>query len=139
MSRNTNGHRCLGLTVVFVACLILAASQSARGQCLVNRLLASDGQSGDLFGCDVAMSGQYILIGAPWFDRFSSTDSGAVYVFQLEEWDWVEQQRLLPSDWHEDDHFGAYVAISGNAAVIGAPIGSSVEPWVDMFFCTLVH
>ncbi|UCD74413.1 MAG: FG-GAP repeat protein [Phycisphaerales bacterium] len=121
MLENTYCRCCLTSVIAVAACLILGSGQSAWGQCLVNRLLPSDGASGDRFGGDVAMSGQYILIGAPWFDRFSSTDSGAAYVFQLDGWDWVQQQRLLPSDWHEDDHFGSSVAISGNAAVIAAP------------------
>ncbi|UCD74169.1 MAG: FG-GAP repeat protein [Phycisphaerales bacterium] len=119
MPRSTSGHHYPVLATAFAACLILAASPSARGQCLVNKLLASDGENYDLFGTAVAMSEQLILIGAPYHEH-SDIESGAAYVFRLDEWNWVEDQVLVPSDADEDDLFGYSVAIGGNVAVVGA-------------------
>jgi len=44
------------------------------------KLLASDGARGDLFGCDVSLDGDTVLIGAP-ADGDNGLNSGSVYVF----------------------------------------------------------
>ena len=46
------------------------------------KLTAADGASGDLFGLSVALSGDRVIVGAP-FDRDSGPVSGSAYVFEL--------------------------------------------------------
>ncbi len=67
----------------------------------------------------VGVSGTVALAGAPWQDD-NGTDSGAVYVFDLDGTSWVETQKLLASDGHSDDVFGRALAIDGPVAIIAA-------------------
>ena len=90
-----------------------------------------EGDPSDLsrFGTSVAIEGDTLLVGA----TFESTQNGhfnvtcgAVRVFERQGSQWVETQKLLPSDLPnlttgDLDHFGFSVAISGDRAVVGAP------------------
>ncbi|MCZ6850720.1 MAG: FG-GAP repeat protein, partial [Planctomycetota bacterium] len=90
------------------------------------KLLASDGAAFDGFGLSVSISGEVALIGAHG-DGFSS---GSAYVFRFdpENWQWVEEQKLLASDGAVFDQFGRAVAIDGDTAVIGAFDHEDVGP-----------
>jgi hypothetical protein len=84
------------------------------------KLLASDGQSGDLFGCSVAIDGDTVVIGALGDDG-STTGSGSAYVFVRDTFgQWTERAKLLASDGQFGDYFGGSVAIDGDTVVIGA-------------------
>jgi uncharacterized repeat protein (TIGR01451 family) len=84
------------------------------------KLTASDGWAGDLFGDSVAVSGGTALIGAYYKSVGSNSWQGAVYVFTRSGTIWSQQQELTASDGVAFDHFGNLVAISGDTAVIGA-------------------
>ena len=88
------------------------------------KLLPADGAANDHFGKSVAVSGDTIVIGAP-FDDDNGTDCGAAYVFYYDGWGWVEQAKLQASDGATDDLFGYIysVAISGNVVIVGAQGG----------------
>ena len=47
------------------------------------KMIASDGASGDVFGWDVALDGDTVIIGA-YYDDDNGVDSGSVYVFTKE-------------------------------------------------------
>jgi hypothetical protein len=79
------------------------------------RLTASDGQTGDLFGCSVAISGSTIVVGA-----LQHNGVGAAYVFTLSKGVWTQQQELTASDGVGGDEFGCSAAISGSTLAIGA-------------------
>jgi len=83
------------------------------------KLLPDDGAAGDLFGT-VAISGDTALIGAGWDNNDNGSDSGSAYVFRYNGSSWVQEAKLLPGDGAAYDEFGVSVALSGNAAVIGA-------------------
>ncbi len=85
------------------------------------KLLASDGQSGDVFGRVIAIDGETALIGALGH-LHGALGTGAVYVvgFDPNMASWIEQQELHASDGAFQDHFGTSVSISGDVAVIGA-------------------
>ncbi|AFM27769.1 FG-GAP repeat protein [Desulfomonile tiedjei] len=83
------------------------------------KITASDGEEGDLFGRWVAIEGDYALVGAEQDDDHGS-NSGAVYVYHLENGTWVETQKLTASDGSSWDRFGGSGDISGDYAVIGA-------------------
>ena len=83
------------------------------------KLLASDGQSGDVFSNVIAIDGATALIGAPGH-LHGALGTGAVYVFRSNGLTWVEDQELHASDGVFQDGFGAAVSLSGDVAVIGA-------------------
>lgn len=83
------------------------------------RLTASDGDFGDLFGWSVSVSGDVALIGARADDPGGSL-SGSVYVFRRSGGNWIEEQKLIASDGEGSDNFGGSVSISGEIALMGA-------------------
>jgi hypothetical protein len=88
------------------------------------------------FGWSVAISGDTMVIGAP-FENSNATgvngnqtnnsarDSGAAYVFVRDGTNWVQQAYLKASNTGANDLFGESVAISGDTMVIGAPLEDS--------------
>ena len=85
------------------------------------KLTASDGAAGDNFGRSVAVSGSTIVVGAWKDDIRGNADQGSAYVFNLQNGNWVETQKLTTSDGAADSHFGWSVAFSGSTVVIAAP------------------
>jgi hypothetical protein len=87
------------------------------------KLLASDKANIDQFGYSVALSGDgtTAIVGAASNDS-GSIDHGAVYVFVRNASNWLQQGKLLSTDFSNYDYFGWSVSIStdGNTAVIGA-------------------
>jgi hypothetical protein len=93
---------------------------TASGWSKAQKLLAADGDGGDLFGSSVAISNSRIIVGA-YGDSEYGYDSGAAYVFEHDGSTWQEVAKLLPSDGARNDWFGSRVGISGSMAVVGAP------------------
>ena len=86
------------------------------------KLIASDGQTGDDFGSSVGLSGSYAVVGAP----DNGTSTGAAYVFyRTGTSTWSQLQKLTATDGEEGDSFGTSVAVSGDTAVVGAPDNAS--------------
>ena len=85
----------------------------------VDKLVASDGASGDSFGYSVAVDGDTAVIGAV-HDDDNGLDSGAAYVFSRIDGIWRQQAKLTASDGAAYDYFGVSVAVDGDTAVIGA-------------------
>ena len=83
------------------------------------KLLPDDGASGDFFGKSVAIFGDRAIVGAPEDDD-KGEGSGSVYVFRREGASWVQEYKLLAEDGAEWDVFGSSVAISADAAIVGA-------------------
>lgn len=71
------------------------------------------------FGTSIDVEGDYVIVGAPEEDAGGSLQ-GAVYVFNVN--DGMEVYRLLPDDPEDFSQFGFTVAISGNYALVGAPL-----------------
>ena len=84
------------------------------------RLFPSDGAAYDNFGYSVAISGNYIAVGAPW-NTVDAVTQGAAYVYFNNGGSWFEQQRLLANDGAKNAKFGNAVAISGEHVAVGAP------------------
>ncbi len=68
------------------------------------------------FGCNIALSGYTVLIGA----QFEDNDKGAAYVFTRTGTTWIQQAKLLASDGAVKDRFGNAVSLYGDTALIGA-------------------
>ena len=83
------------------------------------RLTALDGAAGDVFGANVAISGDTAIIGAP-FDDHDGIKSGSAYVFTRSGTAWSQQAKLLSNDREANDSFGRGIAILGNTAIITA-------------------
>jgi FG-GAP repeat len=84
----------------------------------IQKLLASDGAIWDNFGFSVSLSGDTALIGARGDDSYQ----GSAYVFTRTGTLWTQQAKLLASDGAGEDYFGSAVSLSGDTAVIGAPL-----------------
>ena len=86
------------------------------------KLTASDGAVNDLFGRSVSISGDVVVIGAP-FDDDNGIESGSAYLFQKPPGGWVnmtQTAKLTASDGATDDFFAVPVSISGDVVVVGA-------------------
>jgi hypothetical protein len=95
------------------------------------QLGASNGDLEDRFGWSVAVSGDTVLVGAPQEDSAatgvdgnqgdnSASDSGAAYVFARSGSTWPQRAYLKASNAAAGDRFGVSVALSRDAALVGA-------------------
>ena len=87
----------------------------------VAKLTASDADSGDEFGRSVAISGDYVVVGAHREDS-GGADSGAAYIYARNEGgtdNWGEVVKLTASSPEINAQFGYSVAIDGDYAVVG--------------------
>src|SRR5450432_3677139 len=120
-----------GTTALVGAYLKTIGSNSYQGEAYVftfngstwvqqQELTASDGADHDNFGRQVALSGTTALVGAPGKAIGLNNAQGAAYVFTFNGSTWVQQQELTASDGAAGDDFGYSVALSGNAALVGA-------------------
>ncbi|MCX6571294.1 MAG: FG-GAP repeat protein [Candidatus Aminicenantes bacterium] len=86
------------------------------------KLTASDAHDSAIFGYDVAVDGDYVVIGAGW-SKGGGSERGQVYVFVRSEGgtdNWGEAQILRASDGANEDWFGFSVAIDGLYLLSGA-------------------
>jgi hypothetical protein len=100
---------------------------------------ASNTGAGDELGYAMAMSGDTLVVGAPYEDSSAtgvngnpgnddSPDSGAAYVFRRSGDTWIQEAYLKASSTSASDNFGQSVAISGDVIAIGAPLHDDVAP-----------
>ncbi len=104
-------------------------------------LKAPNSDAGDEFGAAVAISGDTILVGAR-FEASADTgvdgnpldntagSAGAAYVFTRSGIIWSFRSYLKGSNTEAGDRFGSSVAISGDTAVVGAPLEDSAATGV---------
>jgi len=94
-------------------------------------LKPDNGDSGDWFGSDVALSADTAVVAAVYEDSNASmpqlsgsisnatVNSGAVYVFKRTGTNWSMESYLKASNPDAEDWFGCSVAISNNSIVVG--------------------
>lgn len=85
-----------------------------------DKITASDPAADVLFGDSVSVSGDVCIIGTPW-DDVNGDHSGSAYIFRFDGSDWIQEQKLLPSDGSPQDEFGSSVSIDGTTCLIGTP------------------
>lgn len=73
----------------------------------------------DQLGWSVAVSGSWVLLGAPLGDH-AGPSSGSVYAYRKSGMSWWQEARLTAADAGSGDGFGWSVAIDGPTAVTGA-------------------
>ncbi|MCH8880088.1 MAG: FG-GAP repeat protein [Planctomycetes bacterium] len=86
------------------------------------KLTASDGAFNDRFGFSVSISGDLAVIGVHR-EEDTETNSGSMYVFRFDGFDWNEEAKLTASDASSNDRFGTSVSVDGDRAVAGAISG----------------
>ncbi|MCP3962331.1 MAG: DUF11 domain-containing protein [bacterium] len=84
-----------------------------------HELTADDAAPADLFGNSVSISGDTVVVGAP-YDDDAGSKSGSAYVFVRSGTSWIEREKLTASDAAPGDEFGDSVAVSGDTILIGA-------------------
>ena len=74
----------------------------------------------DEYGWSAAIEGDVIAVGAPYHDE-RGDDTGAVFIFERIEGEWVETAYLLPPFPDPLGWFGRWLALDSGRLVIGAP------------------
>jgi len=89
----------------------------------VIKLIGSDSEAGDRFGCSVSISGDTVVIGAYSDDVGASTDQGSAYVFMRNQGgpdNWGQVIKLTASDGVSEDRFGISVSLYDDTIFVGA-------------------
>jgi hypothetical protein len=103
---------------------------------------SSNSDSADRFGAGLALSGDTLVVGAPYEDSQATgvngdedddsvMDSGAVYVFRHTGTAWQQEAYLKASNTGFIDNFGVSVAVSGDTIAVGAWFEGSAARGVD--------
>jgi trimeric autotransporter adhesin len=104
-------------------------------------LKASNTETQDQFGWDVAISGDTVAVGAIGEDsnatgvngdqaNNAASSSGAAYVFVRSGSLWSQQAYIKASDTLANDQFGTALAVDGDTLVVGAPHHFSGQGYV---------
>ncbi len=95
------------------------------GWTLEQKLLANDGGAHDNLGISVAIDAgpPLRIVAGAYNDDDNGFDAGAAYVFRSDDTNalWQQEAKLLADDGQPEDQLGFSVAISGDAAIVGAP------------------
>lgn len=84
----------------------------------VSQLAPNDPKARRRFGASVTFAGSQIIIGATGTGEPGPT--GALYVFELKDGEWVQRQKLEPSRDEARLFFGGAIAVDGDRLVAGA-------------------
>ena len=95
----------------------------------IAKLTPNDAESNEWFGSSAAISGDTIIVGSP-LSTVAGKSAGAAYVFRLVNNQWIQEAKLTASDPSDFALFGGDqgVAISGNTAIVGAPLAPNADP-----------
>ncbi|MBN2391506.1 MAG: SUMF1/EgtB/PvdO family nonheme iron enzyme [Anaerolineae bacterium] len=91
----------------------------------VIKITADIGAALDSFGASVSVSGDTVVVGAPWADVSGNFNQGAAYVFYRNYGGtdtWEQIIKLTATDGERADLFGSSVSVSGDIAVVGANV-----------------
>ncbi|MBN2355644.1 hypothetical protein JXO59_05995, partial [candidate division KSB1 bacterium] len=73
------------------------------------------------FGGSVAIDGNTAIVGDFRGMNNNNVNTGCAYVFSMQNNEWKQQAKLIPSSATDRGYFGLSTAIDGNTAIIGAP------------------
>jgi trimeric autotransporter adhesin len=103
-------------------------------------LKATRGQAEELFGHSVAVSGDTIVVGAPFREVGEHTGQGAAYLFVKPRSGWrnaTQTAKLTATRGVSHEFFGEAVAVSGSTIICGAPgskvASNAMQGAVDVF------
>lgn len=87
------------------------------------RLVSPDGPAGGDFGNEVGISSDTVIVGSPGYSQaFYGDKRGAAYIFRRVSSGWTSEKTLVSSDGTTTDCFACAVSLSGDTALVGAPI-----------------
>jgi hypothetical protein len=89
-----------------------------------SQLVPSSPEEGQGFGDDIGISGDSLVVGAPFAAATDAVRTGAAYVYRRTAAAWEEEARLVPPE-TQVRLFATRVAISGLTIVAGAPFTDS--------------
>ncbi|TDJ56633.1 MAG: choice-of-anchor B family protein [Gemmatimonadetes bacterium] len=95
------------------------------------KLQAGAIEKNNRFGRSIASHGDWVLIGAPRFNKFT----GAVFSFEYdaETEEWHERTSLVPFDGSRQNRFSTSLAFDGQSAWVGAPGANGFQGVVYLF------
>ena len=99
--------------------------ENASGTWVETKTLSpTDSKANDRFGSSVSLHGNIAVIGAEDQDSDSPssstiTKSGAAYIFEKQNGDWVEIQKIVASDRDQESSFGYSVSVENNNILVG--------------------
>jgi len=99
-------------------------SRSGDGWTEVDKLTAFDAIGSDGFGDSVALVGDVLIVGAPT-DSDTAADSGVVFTYAWSGTDWAFDEKIIPVNNAQSDHFGSALVYDGTTLVIGAYSGNA--------------
>lgn len=111
----------LVLCLAVVPTLVLD-SEARGGVVTESHITATDGEQHNRFGYSISLSAGTVLVGAPHDDSSGFEDADSAYVFVRDGANWIHQAKLIGADSVMGDFFGAAAALSGDTAVVGAPL-----------------
>lgn len=114
------GLRIAPSIVMLPLLVVMVRGEVPRISTEIAKITTNDGIPAN-FGYSLAVSGDYLVVGAPAYSTPAGAGVGAVYVFHRSGSRWGQVAQLLVEDGAEYDVFGASVAIEGNVVVVGAP------------------
>jgi len=92
----------------------------------VQKIVASDRDYLDIFGNEVSISGNYIIVGAVYEDEDINGSNtlqyaGSAYIFERDDFgNWNETQKIVASDRSSNVRFGFSVSVFDEYAIVGA-------------------
>lgn len=87
---------------------------------LIQKITDATGAADDRFGYSVTISGNYVIVGAPFDNVGANADQGSVSIYQYDGTNWILMQKLTDPSGMSGDSFGTSVSISGNYVIVGA-------------------
>lgn len=90
------------------------------------RLTASDAAAGDEYGSAVAVSGNFLAVGARADDAGGLQDAGSAYVYERSGSSWRDAAHLFGEA--AGDRFGVAVSMDGDQLLIGALLHNGTGP-----------
>lgn len=109
----------VSLLVIFVFGTVLQAQD-------LNEVARSAGNAHEHFGWDMAIDGDWLVIGSPHYETDAGEDAGRVLIYQRNGDAWEEFQQLEDAGGNAFQNYGFSVDLSGGVLVVGA-IGTFQE------------
>jgi len=91
------------------------------GWVFMQKITDAAGAALDRFGYSVSLSGNHLVVGAPFDDVGANTNQGSVSFFEYNGTNWALKIKLTDNNGSARDELGYSVAISGSNAIAGAP------------------
>ena len=113
-------------TLLIITLVTFSLNQAkAQNRSEVQKIVASDRATYDIFGNAVSISGDYVIVGSKNSEDATGgntmANAGSAYMFERDtSGNWNQGQKIVASDRAAIDQFGLSVSISGDYAIVGA-------------------